>query len=134
MAKLSARQRAFVREYLKDKNGARAARAAGYSHKGSNVTGSQLLAKPNIRAAVDSGLARLAAKCEITAERVLNRLAEFAFEKKKIKASDSLRATELIGKHLKLFTDVTESKVDATLVTVDEAQVKAAREKIKSDC
>lgn len=53
---------------------------------------------------------------------------------KKIRLSDSIRALELLGKHFKLFTDVTASTVTATVTTVDEAAVKATREKIKGDC
>lgn len=53
---------------------------------------------------------------------------------KKFKVQDKVRSLELLGKYFKLFTDVQESKIDATVVTVSEAEVKAKREKILSDC
>jgi len=46
---LNARQRIFCSEYILDWNGARAARAAGYSIKTAKETASEILTKPNIQ-------------------------------------------------------------------------------------
>jgi phage terminase small subunit len=132
-SRAGAKQKIFVKEYLKDQNGARAARAAGYSAHTARATATELLTKPHIRKAVDEGMAHLIRRADITAERILNRLAEFALDKKSIKPSDTLKATELLGKHLKLFTEVTEAKVEASVVSVDYTQVKAALEKAEQD-
>lgn len=43
----------FVQEYVKDRNGAAAARRAGYSVKTASEQASRLLAKPNVQAAVE---------------------------------------------------------------------------------
>lgn len=43
----------FCLEYIKDENGARAARDAGWSETGASVTACQLLAKPNVKARID---------------------------------------------------------------------------------
>ena len=117
---LNPKQRAFVREYLKDQNATRAAKVAGYSKKTAGSQAFDLLKKPEIKKAVNAGLEKLAEKCDITAERVIKRIAEFAFDKKGIKPSDTIKANELLGKHFKLFTDVTEvSGKDGGAVQVD---------------
>ncbi len=76
---MNARQKAFVREYAKDFNAAAAAVRAGYSAKGSNVTGSQLLANPNIAAAVRECLDRGAKRAELSVDMVLSELKRIAF-------------------------------------------------------
>lgn len=94
-----------MREYLKDKNGARAARDAGYSKKVAREIAAENLAKPYIKAEIDKGLAEQAVKSNITAQRIIDRIGEFAFHKKTIKPSDSLKACELLGKHFNIFTE-----------------------------
>lgn len=155
--KLSAIKKSFCQEYIIDKNGARAARDAGYSAKTANVKASQLLAEPEVRAHIDELNVRRSKRLEISADRVLEELAKIAFvdptkvfdvdEKgnltfqgklsdlspeeraciaevsqtitenggsTKIKLHDKLSALEKIGKHLKLFTDVTENRFNLT--------------------
>lgn len=131
--KLSPKQKIFVAEYIKDKNGARAARAAGYSKHTARITGAQLLTKPNIRKAVDAGLEKQMVKAEITAEKILNRIAEFAFNKKRIEPKDILKANELLGKHFKLFTDVSEVKAEHKVSVVDPTKVKASIDDLESE-
>jgi phage terminase small subunit len=105
---LNAKQKLFVKEYLRDRNATRAYQAAGYPGKGAAQSASALLRNPKIQVAVEKGLAKLAEKADISAERVIKRIAEHAFDKKSLKASDILKACELLGKHFKLFTDVAE--------------------------
>lgn len=76
---LTDQQKIFVAEYLKDRNGTRAAVAAGYSEDSARSLASQLLTNVNIRAAVDKGLTKIANKLEISAEKVLQELAKMAF-------------------------------------------------------
>jgi phage terminase small subunit len=73
------RQAAFVAAYLVHRNATKAAVVAGYSAKTASSQGERLLRNVEIRAAIDSGLARLADKLEITAERVLRERARLAF-------------------------------------------------------
>lgn len=75
---LTPRKRQFVREYLIDLNGAQAAIRAGYSPKGASVTGSQLLADPNIKELITAASNKRAAKTEIDAEWLLRDLAQQA--------------------------------------------------------
>jgi phage terminase small subunit len=132
---LNARQKIFVAEYIKSRNGAKAARAAGYAKKSSHVTGAQLLANPSIRKAVDKGLEHLIKRADITAEKVLNSIASIAFAgEKKVRHSDKLKANELLGKHLKLFTEVQESTVSASVSVVDPAEVAKQVDECEKDC
>lgn len=52
--KLKPRERAFVREYLVDLNGTRAAQRVGYSEKSAASQASRLLRKPEVRAYRDA--------------------------------------------------------------------------------
>lgn len=77
--KLTERQRVFVREYLKDLNATRAAKAAGYSDATATAQASRLLANVNIKRAVDAAKAKRAERSDITAERVVAELGHIAF-------------------------------------------------------
>ena len=77
--KLTPRQIAFVDEYLVDLNATQALIRAGYSPKAANVCASQLLAKPNIAAAVAVKQAERARRVEISGDAVLRELAKLGF-------------------------------------------------------
>lgn len=77
MALTPLRQR-FVEEYLVDMNGTDAAIRAGYSAKSAKAQASQLLAVPEVQAAVSAAQASRSARTKIDADWVLNRLAEEA--------------------------------------------------------
>ena len=76
--RLNPRQRAFVREYIVDLNGARSAIRAGYSKVGASVTAVRLLADPNIAAAVAQAMEIRASRVEMTADSVLEEVATLA--------------------------------------------------------
>ncbi len=105
---LNPKQKAFAKHYAASKNATEAAKLAGYSKKTAGSQGHDLLKNPEIKKAINADLSKLAKKADITGERVVKRIAEFAFDKKHLRASDTLRACELLGKHFKLFTDVQE--------------------------
>jgi hypothetical protein len=66
LAKLSPKWRAFVFEYVKDFNGAAAARRAGYAAKSARNTAWKLLRDPGVKAAIEAHLdeyAMSAAEC-----------------------------------------------------------------------
>lgn len=79
MAKLRAKQQAFVNEYVVDKNATQAAIRAGYSQKTAYSIGHENLSKPEIAEAIETALAKLAEKTAITAERVLSELGKIGF-------------------------------------------------------
>jgi phage terminase small subunit len=78
-APLTARERAFVGQYLLTANGAKAAKAAGYSAKSAKVTASRLFAKANVAGAIGRAQASRAEHLSITQDHVLQELEELAF-------------------------------------------------------
>ena len=76
---LSAKQQAFVSEYLKDLNATKAAIRAGYSPKTAHAQGSDLLRKPEISAAIQEGQQDAAARNEVTVDRIVQEYARIAF-------------------------------------------------------
>lgn len=76
---LSAKQRKFVNEYLKSRNAAKAARAAGYSAKAAETNGPRLLRNAQVKAAVEASLDRATEKAELTAAEVLAEIRKLAF-------------------------------------------------------
>jgi len=76
---LTAKQAAFIREYLVDLNASAAARRAGYSHKTAGIIGFENLEKPKIKAAIDAAMKARAKRTEITQDRVLEELARIGF-------------------------------------------------------
>jgi len=76
---MNQKQKRFVAEYIKDVNGTQAAIRAGYSKKTANEQASRLLAKANIRAAVEAGQKKYMDKLEVTTERILSELSLMGF-------------------------------------------------------
>lgn len=76
---LSAREQAFVREYLICRVGKTAAINAGYSPKTAEQQASRLLRKEKVAAAIAAGQARAEARAEKTLDDVLAELARVAF-------------------------------------------------------
>jgi phage terminase small subunit len=71
---LTARQQRFVEEYALDRNAARAARKAGYSERSAKVTACRLLTNANLQAALEAKEAELAARMDLSRERVIGEL------------------------------------------------------------
>lgn len=79
--KLTAKQQAFVAEYLIDLNASAAYQRAypGAKPASARVQSCRLLVDPNIQAAIAAGKAARAERVEITADRVLQELAKLVF-------------------------------------------------------
>lgn len=142
---LTQQQRAFVVEYLKDTNGGAAYLRAGYRAKtraAADSGASVLLRVPKVAAAIQSAMDRRAEKCEISASDVLESIKEIRARcmqhtpvMRKVdgelvqKIEDgqgvwefdsrgALKANELLGKHLKLFTERVEIEGNVALTVV----------------
>ncbi len=76
--KLNAKQRAFVFEYLKDRNATQAAIRAGYSEKTAYSIANENLNKPEIAAAIAEQTKAVEAKALVTGEWVVMALKEVA--------------------------------------------------------
>lgn len=75
---LTAKQRRFVSEYLKDLNGTQAVIRAGYSKNGADVQAVRLLANARVQEEIQKRMAKREEKAEITQEMVLRRYWEIA--------------------------------------------------------
>lgn len=73
LSALPHQEQLFVAHLLADPlmRQSQAAINAGYSRKRAKAAGSELMAKPGVKAAVEAAIAKRAAKIEVTAERVL---------------------------------------------------------------
>lgn len=76
---LTAKQRAFVREYLIDLNATQAAIRAGYSENTAYSIGQENLKKPEIASAIEAAMKIRSERTDITADRVLQELAKIGF-------------------------------------------------------
>lgn len=79
MAKLTAKQKKFVEEYLIDLNATQAAIRAGYSAESAKEIGCENLTKPNVKVEIDKAIAERSRRTGINQDRVLRELAKIAF-------------------------------------------------------
>ena len=103
---MTPKQQAFVREYLIDLNATQAAIRAGYSKRNADKIGSELLGKTRVDKAVQEGMDKRAEKVSLEAEDVLKSIIRLGVKAEEAdRYNEALRAQELLGKHLKMFTD-----------------------------
>lgn len=103
---LTAKQQAFVREYLIDLNATQAAIRAGYSKKTAGNIGSENLEKPEIRAAIAEKQAEIGKQNDITVEWLLGEMRSVYHEaKREGEYAAANKSLEMLGKHKGLFTD-----------------------------
>jgi hypothetical protein len=96
----------FVVEYVACRNGAEAARRAGYSTKTARIQAHDLLTRPNIQEAIVALAWKSAKHLDVDGRMILGELAAIAFSPivpGYIRASDKKAALELLGTHLKLW-------------------------------
>jgi phage terminase small subunit len=122
--KLTRKQALFVQEYLVDLNATQAAIKARYPKKTAGSVGSENLKKPEIQEAIEKAQQERAKRVNRTADDVLTdirrigRKAEEAGE-----FNPALKAAELEGKHLGMFTD----KLDHS----GEVVIRVKRDRVK---
>ena len=121
--KMTAKQRRFCEEYVKDMNGTAAAKRAGYSAKTAMQIAGQLMDRPHIRSYVDELVGNIRSNNIAEAEEVMAFLSAVMrgeeveeiplgigmgnqeLVKKGISGKDRVKAAELLGKRYALFTD-----------------------------
>lgn len=127
--KLNQQQELFCQEYIVDYNGTQAARRAGYSEKTASMQASRLLRNDNILARVRAIQKERLEKLAVTQESVILNLLEVYDrcmqakpvlewdynESKMVETGEytfdskgALKAMEMIGKHLAMFTNMVE--------------------------
>ena len=111
--KLTDKQKMFVKEYLIDLNATQAAIRAGYSESTAKEIGCENLTKPNIAEAIQEAMSERSEKVEIKAEDVLTGIKDLTKlvsdpVNEEFNATAGFKGYELLGKHLKLFTEKIE--------------------------
>jgi phage terminase small subunit len=101
---MTPKQEMFVKEYLVDLNATQAAARAGYSEKSSMEIGYQLLRKTSVQEAIQTAISERTKNVEITTEWILKGIKDIA-DNMDEQTKDRLKAYELLGKYLKMFTD-----------------------------
>jgi len=101
---LTPKQQLFVKEYLIDFNGTRAAIKAGYSENSAQQIASENLLKLVIQKELSKAISKQINKVEITVEYVLKHIKDIV-ENLNEKTADRLKALELLGKYLKLWVE-----------------------------
>lgn len=142
---MTPKQEAFAREYLIDLNATQAAIRAGYSAKTAYSAGERLLKNVEVSEAVQTSMDRRAEINGLTADYVINGIREVAercMERAPVMigrgdsreqaideegrhlwtfdATGANKAFELLGKHLKLFTDKVEHSGEVALTVAPE--------------
>jgi phage terminase small subunit len=106
---LPPRQALFVNEYLVDLNATQAALRAGYSAHSAKDTGYKLLHKPEVAEAICRAVEARAERLQLSSQDVLRSILDIRGKAvSDNKLTQALRANELLGRHLKLFTDRVE--------------------------
>ena len=106
MGKLTAKQQSFCEEYMIDLNATQAAIRAGYSENAARQQGAENMAKPVILEIIQELMAKRSEKVGVDAEWVLKGIESLTDELRGSEApKDAYKGYELMGRHLKLFTD-----------------------------
>ena len=129
MNKLTAKQKAFVAEYLIDLCATQAAIRAGYSEKTARSQGQRMLTNVDIARAVATGQARRSERTEVTQDYVLTAIKD-TIEQYRGGGEGSnpnavLKGAELLGRHLAMFTDKVVADVNHGLQEMDDDALEA---------
>lgn len=117
---MTGKQKAFTVEYMKDKNATQAAIRAGYSAKTAYSMGVQLLKNVEVKQAIEELQNAAQVKAGITVEKIVERINRIA-EDPAATNKDKLKADELLGKYLGMFTERVEMKgqIETTVSKLD---------------
>lgn len=106
---LTAKQKAFVQEYLVDLNATQAAIRAGYSKRSAYSTGQRMLKNDEVQKAIQKAQKRREERTEVTQDYVIAKLREIVEKDasdgpdSELKYANKIRALELLGKHTGAF-------------------------------
>jgi phage terminase small subunit len=103
---LSDKQKMFCKEYIIDLNAKQACIRAGYSEKTAKQIGSENLSKPYLQDEIAKLIKDREERIQLTADKVLDDIERVrGLAEGSEQYSISLKASELQGKHLAMFTE-----------------------------
>jgi len=110
--KLTDKQKFFCKEYIKDFNATRAAKASGYSEKTAGRIGGDNVQKVEIQKEIKRLMSKRIERTEISADRVVQELAKIGFSDEfniegfeRLDMKDKIKAIELLGRHVGAFNN-----------------------------
>lgn len=132
--KINAQRKQFIEYYLETSNGRQSAIKAGYAEASSDVQAAKIMKCPKVKLVIDWAMAQACEEVGATAEYVIEnitKVVERCMQREPVlnskgehqlteledgsealaytfNANGALKGLELLGKHHKLFTDVTE--------------------------
>jgi len=115
---ITTKQISFVKEYLKDYNGKQAAIRAGYSEKTAENQASRMLRLVKVAEYLGKRQIEKEKKIGITIEAIIDELKEIGFgivDGEKLKMNDKIKALELLGKHLGMFTESKDKETEVNI-------------------
>jgi len=136
---LTPKQKAFTEEYLKDLNGSKAAKRAGFSARSAKDIAFELVAKPEIKKVIQKKMDERSERTKIDADYVLSTIkdtiercrqaepvkdadgvetGEYKFD-----ATNVLKGCDLLGKHIKLWSDAPKVDFNINLSTMSDEEL-----------
>jgi len=117
---LNSKQKAFTVEYIKDRNATQAAIRAGYSFKTAYSQGQRLLKHDEVQETIAALQKAAEARAGITVDKIVARLNRIA-ENPDARDADRIKADELLGKYLGMFTDKVkvEGQIDTAVTKLN---------------
>lgn len=115
MPKLTEKQKRFCEEYLIDLNATQAAIRAGYSVKSASRISIELLNKTHVQKYISYLQSEQSERTQITADTVLKELEKIALTDTEITGKEKIKALELLGKHLGMFSENKDIDIDTEL-------------------
>ena len=116
---ITKRQKSFADEYLKDYNGKQAAIRAGYSEKSAENQASRMLRLVKVAEYLGKRQIEKEKKIGITIEAIIDELKEVGFgvvDGEKLKMNDKIKALELLGKHLGMFSEGKDKETEVNIM------------------
>lgn len=108
MPELTKKQKRFCEEYLIDLNATQAAVRAGYSPKTASRIAVEVLNKTHVSEYLAMLMQERSKAVGITSEQVVKELEKIAFSDTEITGKEKMKALELLGKHLGMFSEKQE--------------------------
>jgi len=98
------KQELFIQHYLTSFNATQSAIKAGYSEDTACSIGSENLSKPDIKQAIDDGIAKIVAQTDDKRAKLIKYWVS-VIDDTEAKETDRLKASDLLGKYLAMFTE-----------------------------